>query len=104
MADFPAQPKALVRSGTRTSRVLDKIRRERKSDVSVTFAHEGSKPLIDREHTLDAIVRRELEWSQLLHFNRGGFYSPKKILEIHDPVPLLLANCSVGIVDDLESR
>jgi hypothetical protein len=50
-----------VRSGTRTSRILDKIRKERKNDVSVTFASKGSKPLTDREHTLDAIVRRELK-------------------------------------------
>jgi hypothetical protein len=50
-----------VRSGTRTSRILDKIRKERKNDVCVTFAPEGAKPLTDREHTLDAVVRRELE-------------------------------------------
>ena len=53
-----------MRSGTRTSRILDKIRKERKNDVSVTFVREGSKPLTDREQTLDAIVRRELEWTQ----------------------------------------
>jgi|SRR5580700_4733617 hypothetical protein len=46
-----------VRSGTRTSRILDKIRKERKNDVGVAFAPEGAKPLTDRKHTLD--VRRE---------------------------------------------
>jgi hypothetical protein len=40
--------------------LLDKIRKERKNEVCVTFAREGSKPLTDREHTLDAIVRREV--------------------------------------------
>ena len=40
--------------------ILDQIRKERKNDVCVTFAREGSTPLADREHTLDAVVRREL--------------------------------------------
>ena len=61
-----------VRSGTRTSRILDKIRKERKNEVCVTFAREGSKPLTDREHTLDATVRREVLKNQISSWSTSG--------------------------------
>lgn len=53
--------KDTVRSGTRTSRILEKIHKEQKHKNIVTFARSGDgRSLTDREHTLDAVVRREV--------------------------------------------